>query len=454
MRTNSRKKNREKTQLELSKKLEELNIEKHLIQSQFSKRKARKIVPKELIIGFFLMLFSPGKNSFSNWAAKIGFIIGQKLSKQGLWKRSDGKLIKLLKSILAEAIKKTLKSRAKPNMNKKLKKFKNILLQDSTSIKLNEKLYQYYPGNENGHKNKKSIMKIDSIYNLSKHLFSKLYISSFRRNDQSASSDILEVAKRGDLVIRDLGYFILDVFIKMSSRGINYISRLRLDVKVLDKQEENRLDLVKILKKKGQLDIDVLVGIDKKLPTRLIAIPLEESQAAQRRRRAKNNRDKRLNPGKDTLFLMGWSIFVTNLDRREFSCEDILQIYQLRWTIEIIFKSWKSHLGIKKMEELNNRIQVEIYIYCMLLFITLFQIIYYKELIDKTKKSKANKKISFISLLKFTEFINSNLIILLLSSVLKNYRNSKQLDEFLYYYCKYESRNKRTNFYEKLLCLS
>jgi len=81
---------------------------------------------------------------------------------------------------------------------------------------------------------------------------------------------------------------------------------------------------------------------------RLVALPAPEAVANERRRRARANRDQRLNPGREHLFLMGWSIFLTNVSREVWPAQSLAMVYRLRWRIEIIFKAWKSHLGLRQ----------------------------------------------------------------------------------------------------------
>ncbi len=71
-----------------------------------------------------------------------------------------------------------------------------------------------------------------------------------------------------------------------------------------------------------------------------------------RRARAKTNRDHRSTPSKKRLALMDWSMFVTNVSQELWPAQVVAKVYRLRWRIEIIFKSWKSHL---RLRELNCR---------------------------------------------------------------------------------------------------
>jgi hypothetical protein len=311
---------------------------------------------------------------------------------------------------------------------------------------LHRNLEECYPGNENNFKEiKKAGMKIHTIYNLSKEKFDSFELSSFRKNDQKASPDILGVAGKDDLIIRDLGYFVIDTLKEITGRGIYYITRYHRGAFVLNKENQSRIDLVKLIKKQRFVDIDVLLGVESKFPCRLVAIPMTNQAAATKRRKAKNNRDRRLKPDSDAIFLMGWMIYITNLDRKEFSSKEIFVYYRLRWRIETLFKSWKSCFRITDIEELSNKIMVDNFIYQMLLFITLFQISYSK-FSETNRISQGNNRP--LSIIKYAEFVNNNLLFIIASAIRKT--TPVLLEEFVNYYCNYESRNKRNNFSQSL----
>src|SRR5205823_14390923 len=50
---------------------------------------------------------------------------------------------------------------------------------------------------------------------------------------------------------------------------------------------------------------------------------------------------------KATLEAADWIILVTSLSRDEFSTKDVLDLYRLRWRIELGFKRLKSLIGLK-----------------------------------------------------------------------------------------------------------
>lgn len=284
--------------------------------------------------------------------------------------------------------------------------FNRVLIQDSTQVRLPNHLARYFPGPANQNRRDGAAMKIQVIYNLLDETFPCFGISGFRRTDQAAASDILAVARRGDLVLRDLGYFSTLVFRQLIDRGVHFLSRLRQNVAIFDPHSLKRVDLLKELGRYGQFDQNILLGVEQKVPVRLVALPVPEQVANERRRKAKNHRDKRRNPSKQDLELLGWNIFATSVDSSIWSPETIPKIYSLRWRIEIIFKSWKSHFNLTKTAT-GSAFQVEALIWAKLLGICLFQklFVYFEHFAPRP-----------VSLLKLAQ-----LFPLLLSSSLKDH---------------------------------
>jgi len=327
--------------------------------------------------------------------------------------------------------------------------FKNVIVEDSTAIQLNDKLHKDYPGNRYwDNKAEKAIMKIQAAYNITSRRLLRLDISSFRDNDQGYSPNIAQLVKRGDLIIRDLGYFVLKVFKELHKDGIFFISRMKKHVNIFSKKDEPAIDLAKMLSKRGSLDIEVFVGEKEKLPVRLIALPVKEEIASERRRKARTNRDKRCSTNKEHLYLLGWELFITNVGKEVLSPKDIAELYFIRWRIEIIFKSWKSYFKITEIPKDANKIRTESYIYCMLIFIVLFQVHFYNYYLSKLKSRALPSE--EISLLRLMQFMISNIDIILQPYSTGSRRNENLIFQQINYYCQYESRKDRVNFSQRL----
>jgi hypothetical protein len=140
--------------------------------------------------------------------------------------------------------------------------------------------------------------------------------------------------------------------------------------------------LPKLLAGKNILDITVLCGNEDRLQVRLVAIKLDEGQTAERIRKAKNDRDKRLNHSSDYYFLLGYVIFITNVGEDIWQAAQVALAYRCRWNIEILFKSWKSGLragGHIPQAKVNTN-RVESYLYMMLLYLSWFHLLVFNPL--------------------------------------------------------------------------
>jgi hypothetical protein len=83
------------------------------------------------------------------------------------------------------------------------------------------------------------------------------------------------------------------------------------------------------------------------LPLRLVAVKMPKDKAvaavAEARAEAKS-KQRTIQPG--TLIAAEWVILVTSLDRARYATDKVLELYRLRWRIEIAFKRMKSLAGL------------------------------------------------------------------------------------------------------------
>jgi DNA-binding transcriptional regulator/RsmH inhibitor MraZ len=194
----------------------------------------------------------------SSLAAIIGLMGGFTLSKQAVAKRITDYLVNFLKALLAHSLSFSLQFKSEPIYKNLASKFTRILLHDSTSIQVDSKLVEHFPGCKNQSQKPIAILKIQAIYDLLSETFCKFNLSSFTRNDQRASSDIIDILKPGDLVIRDLGYFDLRNFKTIHSKNAYFINRLKFGTAIFKSDSKTRLNLLDELTRYGELDIDIV----------------------------------------------------------------------------------------------------------------------------------------------------------------------------------------------------
>jgi hypothetical protein len=402
----------------------------------YIQRKSFAICPKNFIIGFMLMV-SKQRNTYTEWVTEIGLIEGRTISKQALHERMRPQTEMFVKQVVEELISRQVSIKPSQKLKGVLSHFGNVMIDDSTTISLPDALAGEFPGNvTNGIK--KAQAKIHAMYNMTENNFAFLNVHSFTNNDQSLSPNVLSYLKAGDLCLRDLGFTILDVVSAFVEKGIYFIARKSYSSKVYDVDTKKEINLLKELRKKKFIDQQVILGKEKQVKVRLIAIAVPAQQAAIRRRKARADRDKRLNHSNEYYQLLGYSIYITNITPLNCNAEEIYQLYKLRWRIEIIFKSWKSCFSIEKIihSQCKNTIRVKCIIYLMLLYVFLFHVIWWNYIESKVKTN--TEQIEW-SILKLANFFNNHFLQIITTT------SDKQIFKQIITHCRYDKRKDRLN---------
>jgi IS4 transposase len=180
--------------------------------------------------------------------------------------------------------------------------------------------------------------------------------------------------KAGELIIRDLGYYSVDSYKKIEDNNAFYISRLRSQIKIYEKQDEQytELDLSTLIKRirkssKSNFDQTVYIGTKEKKEVRLMAWLLEED--AQKNRLAKKKNKKGEINSNDILWSM-LNVFVTNITKENLPLQQAYELYKIRWQIELMFKIWKSILKLDVVRKMKAD-RLKCYLYTKLLWILL-----------------------------------------------------------------------------------
>lgn len=338
-------------------------------ETGFLRRRARKLTPL-LFVQATVLLVSQTTVSLRRWAVLVGLLGQLALSKQALWERLTPRAVAFLRAVLAHVLASRLQLTAPAAPPPALACFRRALVQDSTTTALAAHLAAAFPGARNQRGATHGQLKIQTVYDLRAQRFVSFQLSGFTRNDQAAAHDIVALVQRDDLVLRDLGYFVLATLAQIHEAGAYFLSRLRLDTGLRAARTGQPLDLLALLRHHGQLDQWVWLGAEQ-LPVRLVAVKLPEAVAAARRRKARQNRDRRCRPNARRLALLSWAIFVTNVPATVWSAETVVEIDGLRWRIEIIFKAWKSHFRLTVVPA-GSATQLEAMICARLLLVTVF----------------------------------------------------------------------------------
>jgi hypothetical protein len=162
------------------------------------------------------------------------------------------------------------------------------------------------------------------------------------------------------LLLRDLGYFKIDDFRTIENSRAFYVSRFKFDTNVYlsDDATEKPIDLLTISRKmkvNEMRQIWCYIGRVERFRTRLVLQKVPAKVAHAKRKKLKEDKqNKRKNLSEDRLEFCDLNAFITNLPQESFCAQQVMNLYTIRWMIEIIFKVWKSVYRIDEMRQMNE----------------------------------------------------------------------------------------------------
>lgn len=234
--------------------------------------------------------------------------------------------------------------------------FNKIILVDSSSWNISPELQKVFPGS--GGSGSSAGCKIQFLYEYKTGSMNSVAITEGSSPDQKYSKKIPEKIGENDLVIFDLGYWGFDTFSQIEKKGAYYITRLNTSVNLWLKDGENfiALELHNFFKKRIEVSLEFNVYMNKDQKKRLVAFRAPEEVANRRRANLRKNAKKKgRTPSEKSLNMCDWSIFITNCNENILPGEMIRSLYRIRWSIELVFKNWKSILKIQNCNAKSNK---------------------------------------------------------------------------------------------------
>lgn len=379
---------------------------------QFCKRKSKLLPP----IFLEMLLFSASSESnisLEQACVEICKQHGISLSKQSLDERFNKEAVSFIKLLVTEQIKQQVV--ASPDIGF-LDIFNQIKLLDSTRFDVPDQFKCLLPG-FNGRNTSEAGISIQHEYDIKNNRTVHLEIFGATKSDSKYAESINKSIEPNDLIIRDLGYYSRDNLIDINKNDAYFISRLNTQADVYELNGDGQLIKIsfeQIHKQMGQLKISqlekqVYVGKDKKLPVRLV-IQLMPQEIYEKRlsKISKYNKANGHQTKDETKERVRFNLFITNVKPEKITLEHVCLLYKIRWQIELIFKSWKSTFN------LDNLHKMKYYRYMSLIYSKLLLILLNHEIIVNIKAKlyiKTNKALSmakcFKTLAKYSEWIRA-----------------------------------------------
>lgn len=315
--------------------------------------------------------FEANQESLSDHVYELQTSQSISIKKQSLHNRFTPQAVSFIKKVVSNK----LKSYVSLEDNDTIKTFSKVFIQDSTRFGLPKQLESDYPsfGGNGG----KAGGQIQFVYELKDHKISEVEFCEATKNDNLFSTNNNWI-EEGSLVLRDLGYFSFKGMQEIVDRKAYFISKAKPKTVFYSpgSGEDNKFNLKKLIsymdKNKLQyFEKNLIMGYDIKLPVRVVFCKVPEHIKEQRIRNAKQNAKVRnWTVSEDFKIWAGINVFVTNIKKEQLCIKNIPLIYRLRWQVELIFKTWKSHYKIHLYKSVKKE-RIECYLYATLLLILL-----------------------------------------------------------------------------------
>lgn len=338
--------------------------------SGFIKRQ-RKVSAFEFVNSLMFSVNPQANTSLPDMAADLNKSFKVDISKEALHKKFSPQTVTFLKELLKEQIGGQLNLSVDGHLNKH---FSAIKVKDSTKFSVPSLYDGDYPS-FNNFSRKNGVMNLQYEYDLISGKWSSLELTNIKNNDQQESKQTVHLLEKDVLHIRDLGYISPTYLKGVQQAGAGFLNRMPPQASIFD-TKGNTLSWTEIdrkFKKTGvkNLDMDVEIYQGHRIKCRMVIISLGANESRTRLKQAINSaKSQKVGISKDHKTRCHYSVFITNIDKNLLPVESVMKTYQLRWQVELVFKTWKSFFSINKVKKVNKQ-RLECHLLAQFLWIIL-----------------------------------------------------------------------------------
>lgn len=296
-----------------------------------------------------------------------------KISKQAIYERFNKYSVSFVKTVLKQLMKSNFNDHFDSDL---FTAFKRVLIKDSTAFEMPSYMKRKYAGN--GGNSSEAAARIQYEYDLKSCDVTDLSLNSSKINDYTNAKRTMSKVRKGDLIIRDLGYSGLERLKDITLKKAFFLNRLKPDMGIYKQVNGKYVGISHktirkelLSSKKDYIEKDVYIGRRKYMPVRLIIFKVPEDKVQQRLiKQLKKSERRKTKVSNTVLKRVDLNMFITNVNDSVLNAESVFEIYKLRWQIELIFKIWKSLIKIHLFKPVKQE-RIETSIYANLILIML-----------------------------------------------------------------------------------
>jgi hypothetical protein len=329
------------------------NLQRIAVKSGFYKRSSKMLPSKFFDILMHSASFN-GHFSLARFCGEAFVTYDVPITKQAFDDRFNDSAISFVKGILDEVLANQIET---PLDSHFLEKFQKVKIKDATRFDLPKCLKEYFPG-FGGCATSDAAASIQYEFDLKTRKLYDLDITSALKTDMQDAQEKADDIESGDLIIRDLGYFSSKVVNVILEKKAFFLSRLRTIMDVFDDNQQKvsfkELHNHMVKHNKTRHLMQVAIGNKERIPVRLlIELISEEAYQERVRKREKEGKKKGWKMTEEFKARARFSLMITNVPEEDLPIENMYKLYKTRWQIELIFKTWKSVLGINNIHPMR-----------------------------------------------------------------------------------------------------
>jgi putative transposase len=319
-------------------------------------RRNRKVDPYGLVWSLILGFAAGRVRTLASLRRVYERATGCTLQESSFYQRFTPGLVKLLRALLDQVIEHSWG--VGRQATGRLSQFRDILVTDSSLVRLHDLLAGKYPGTRTNHS--RAAAKLHVLMCVAGAGKQSIKITSGKKHDRRVLT--LGPWVRGKLLLFDLGYFDYQLFRRLDDLQGYFVTRLKRSANPVI-VEQNRLwrgrsvpvisekvwDVVERLQRE---ELDVMVQVRAKY--RAYA---GRGRSEARLLRVVGCRDA--SSGQ-------YHLYLTNIGTDTLTVADIARTYALRWEVELLFKELKTHYRLDQLASRNPQV-VEALLYAALL---------------------------------------------------------------------------------------
>ena len=338
---------------------------------------------------------------------------GKPVSKQAIDGRFNDRSLAFIKKIFENYLLKTNVLLQNDQDMGWMDLFERVLVKDGTRFDLPACMASHFKG-FGGSCTSQSGICIQLEYDLKTGKIAEFKTTSANIPDSTDAQQTKENIGKSDLILRDLGYFGLNVFEEMIRKKSSFISKLNTQVSIFEQKGEQfkALDFKAISKRFEktncqQIELEVFMGVNTKIPVRLVIEKVTEEIYKHRMEQARKNAKKKgRKVSAEYALRQRFSCYITNIPKETLKAEAIREIYRLRWQVELVFKVWKSTYNIEKTHSMKYTRWMTLFYARMLLMLIHWQIYH---VCKQAKQKVENKLLSITKSMKTLQLSSSRI---------------------------------------------